>query len=79
MSFIMSISILVARKSAGGFVDQLMYDRFALGDLATLSVNRDKHGLAERRDQKRRQVLLGPTARVAALPLLEAGVQRGSR
>ena len=53
-----------------------MDDRFAFGDLATLSVNRDEHRLVERSDEKRRQVFLGSPARVAGLALLEAGVQR---
>jgi hypothetical protein len=47
-SFIMSISILVARK----FIDQLSDDRFALGDLTTLPVNRNEYGLVQRVDQQ---------------------------
>jgi hypothetical protein len=64
-----------AQIGAGGFVDQLSDDRLALGDLAALSVNRDENGLVQRSDKQRRQVFLGPTARVAGLALLKAGVQ----
>jgi len=73
----MSISILVARRSApAALVDHLSDDHLALGDLASLSVDRDEHRLVERRKQKRRQGFLGPTAGIAGLALLEAGVQR---
>jgi hypothetical protein len=37
----------------GGFVDQLMDDRLALGDLATFSVDRDEDLLAQRIGQQR--------------------------
>ena len=57
----------------GPFVDQLRDDRLALGDLSALSVRRDVSRLG---DPKRRQVLLGPTAWVAGLALLDAGVKR---
>ena len=69
-------SAVRAQIGAGGFVDQLSDHRLALGDLSALSVNRDEYGLVERRDQERRKVFLGPTARVAGLAFLEAGVHR---
>src|SRR5271169_6795486 len=73
----MSISILVARQiGAGRVVDHLSDDHLALGDLAPLSVDGDEHRLVERREQKCGQGFLGPTAGVAGLALLEAGVQR---
>jgi hypothetical protein len=62
-----------AQIGAGGFVDQLRDDRLSLGDPSPPSVRRDVSRLG---DQKRRQVFLGSTARVAGLALLEAGVRR---
>jgi hypothetical protein len=50
-------------------------DHLALGDLAPLSVDGDEHRLVERREQKCGQGFLGPTAGVAGLALLAAGVQ----
>jgi hypothetical protein len=54
----------------GGFVDQLMDDRLALGDPATFSVDRDEDRLAQRIGQQRMQLLLlAAAAGVAGLPL----------
>jgi hypothetical protein len=76
----MSISILVARRSAeGDFVDQLSDDRLALGDLPAFAVLGEGHRRVQRRGQQCGQVFRGPTARVAGLALLEAGVQCGWR
>jgi hypothetical protein len=68
-SFIMSNSILLARKSSlADLLTILRDDRLTLGDLAPLAVDRNVNGLLQRRDQQRRQVL---AARVAGLALLE--------
>jgi len=58
------------------FVDQLMDNRFALGDLAPLPVDRDENRLVQRIGEQCRQVLFAAAAGVAGLPLAEAGVQR---
>jgi hypothetical protein len=42
----------------GGFVDQLMGDRLALGDLAAFSVDRNEDRLARGNDQQRMKFLL---------------------
>jgi hypothetical protein len=60
----------------GGFVDQLMDDRLALGDLAAFSVDRDEDLLVQGIGQQRMQLLLAAAAGVAGLPLSETGVQR---
>jgi hypothetical protein len=68
---------LVARKSAvADFVDQLMDNRLAFGDLATFSVDRDEDLLAQRIGRQRMQLLFAMAAGVAGLPLSETGVQR---
>jgi hypothetical protein len=60
----------------GGFVDQLMDDNLALGDLAPFSVDRDEGRLVQRIGQQRLQLLFAAAAGVAGLPLAETGVQR---
>jgi hypothetical protein len=55
--------------SGGGFVDQLLDDRLALGDLAPFSVDRDEDLLAQRIGQQRMQLLLAAAAGVTRLPL----------
>src|SRR5208282_2889526 len=67
-----------ARVGGGGFVDELLDHRLALGDLASPAVLGDRHRLVQRVVQQGRQVLRTrrPPARVAGLALLEAGVAR---
>ena len=48
------------------FVDQLMDDRLALGDLATFSVDRDEDRLTQRIGEQRTQLLL---LRLPGLPV----------
>ena len=50
-----------------------MDDRLALGDLATLSVDRDEDLLVQRIGQQRMQLLLAAAAGVAGLPLFGNG------
>jgi len=52
-----------------------MYDRLALGDLATFAVDRDKDRLVERVGQQSRQRLFAPAAGVAGLSFLETRAQ----
>jgi hypothetical protein len=55
-----------------GFVDQLMDDLLALGNLATFSVDRDEGRLVQRIGQQRTQrmqLLFAAAAGVAGLPL----------
>jgi hypothetical protein len=70
-----STSLILGRAQigGGGFVDQLMDDRLALGDLATLSTDRDEDLLIQRIGQQRMQLLLAAAAGVAGLPLAETG------
>jgi hypothetical protein len=60
----------------GGFVDQLMDDRLALGDLAPFSVDRDEDLLIQRIGEQRMQLLFAAAAGVTGLPLAETSVQR---
>jgi hypothetical protein len=77
-SVIMSNSILVARRSAvADFVDQLMDDRLALGDLAAFSVDHDEDRLVQRIGKRRMQLLFTAAAGVAGLPFRKRVCNRG--
>jgi hypothetical protein len=56
-----------------------MDDRFALGDLARLSVNRDEHRLVERSDEKRRQIFSGRPRGLPDWPFLKRVCTGGLR
>ena len=65
-----------AQIGTGRFVDQLLGDRLALGDLPPLAVDGHGHLFVERLDQQCRQVLRARSARVTGLAFLESGMHR---
>jgi len=63
----------MARRSASA---RLRDDRLALGDRASMAVDRDIDRLVQRRDQQRHEVLAARAAPVAGLALLERPTPR---